>query len=102
MKPFCIMYGIDLDTLEVEVALLSRADELSNLANTADFGCYLHSCQPAYHQAVQIALTIAVTSAECECSFSSLKKNKNKTKEYHGGRTVVTSSHSIHQKGTSL
>ncbi len=87
MKPFCLMYGIDVSTLEVEVGLLSRVDELGNLANTADFGCYLHSCLPAYHtiyQAVQIALTIAVTSAECERSFSSLKRIKTRLRTTMG------------------
>ena len=81
MKPFCLMYGIDVNTLEIEVALLSRSIPSLNITTTNELGRYLHSCQPAYqnlYQAVQVALTIAVTSAECERSFSSLKRIKTR------------------------
>ena len=44
----------------------------------AAFGQYLLLCQPAYSTLVQIALTIAVTSAESERSFSTLKQIETK------------------------
>ena len=62
IKPFAQMYDIDIDMLEIEVSLISRSiASLSNVRSIAEFGIYLHSCQPAYQnlfQTVQIALTI--------------------------------------------
>lgn len=81
MKEFALMYGIDVTTLEMEIALVSRVTTLSSITTTVDFGRYLHSCLPAYqnfYDVVQIALTIAVSSAECERSFSSLKRIKTR------------------------
>ena len=78
MKPFCLLYEIDVDTLKIEVDLLSQAfPSVSGVKTIVELASYIHSCLPAYsnfHQVVQIALTIAVTNAECERSFSSLKK----------------------------
>ena len=89
MKPFSFMYGIDVVTLEIEVALFSKSfATLSNSIKTmTELGCYLHSCLPAYqnlYDTVQIALTIAVTSAECERSFSSLKRIKTRLRTTMG------------------
>lgn len=89
MKPFCLMYGIDVDTLEIELALLSRsmASVGGNITNIAELGCYLHSCQPVYknlYHTVRLTLTIAVTSAECERSFSTLKRIKTRLRTTMG------------------
>ena len=44
MKPFSVMYGIDVATLEIEVALFSQS--IATLSNTIDstiqLSCYLH------------------------------------------------------------
>ncbi len=79
------MYGIDVTTLEMEVALLSQsiASQRNTMTTMIELGRYLHSCLPAFrnlYDTVQIALTIAVTSAECERTFSSLKRIKLRTK----------------------
>ena len=88
MKPFSFIYGIDVVTLEIEVALFSKSfATLSNSIKTMTELGYLHSCLPAYqnlYDTVQIALTIAVTSAECERSFSSLKRIKTRLRTTMG------------------
>ncbi len=53
----------------------------SDISSLASFRSYLYSSQPAYgsiFKLTQIALTIAVTSAESERSFSSLKRIKTR------------------------
>lgn len=65
MKPFSFMYGIDVATSDIEVALFSKSfATLSNSINTMTE--LVHSCLPAYqylYDTVQIALTITVTRA---------------------------------------
>ena len=71
----------------MEVALVSRVASLNSIRTTVDLGRYLHSCLPAYrnlYDTVQIALTIAVSSAECERSFSSLKRIKTRLRTTMG------------------
>ncbi len=87
MKEFALMYGIDVTTLEMEVALVSRVASRNSITTTVDLARYLHSCLPAYqnfYDTVQIALTIAVSSAECERSFSSLKRIKTRLRTTMG------------------
>lgn len=83
LKLLSMMYGIDVSSLDMELQLLSRAiaslREGESIQTISQLGLYLHSCLPAYnsiYKTVQIALTIAVTSAECERSFSALKRIK--------------------------
>ncbi len=82
LKPFAERYDLVTQSLQVELSLVSTA-----IANKPDikslvaFRNYLYSSQSAYKsifQMAQIALTIAVTSAECERSFSSLKRIKTR------------------------
>ena len=78
LKAFDNEYAIDVRSLDVEYSLIKVAmthceKEISSLAA---FGQYL-KFQPAYsthRKLVQIALTIAVISAESERSFSTLKR----------------------------
>ena len=98
------MYGIDVSTLEMEVALLSQS--IASLCNTVttmiELGRCLHSCWLAFrnlYETAQIALTIAVTSAECEHSFSSLKRIKARLKITMRGGSFVRLGYFIYQKG---
>ena len=78
LKLFAENYNIATESLEVEVALLSRiVPGRLDIDSLVSFRNYLYSSQPAYESVfklTQIALTIAVTSAECERSFSTLKR----------------------------
>ena len=68
------------NTLEMELALLSRSTASLQLHTTSELAQYLHSCLPAYknfYRTVQIALTITVTTADCERSFSALTRGSN-------------------------
>ena len=61
--------------LEKQLILTSSIDSLTSSGN------YLYLCRPAFntlYQLAQIALTIAVTSAESEWSFSALKHIKTR------------------------
>lgn len=82
LKLFAENYNIATDSLEVEVVLLSRiVPGQSDIDSLVSFRNYLYSSQPAYESVfklTQIALTIAVTSAECERSFSTLKRIKTR------------------------
>ena len=50
MKPFRLLYGIDVNTLKIELALLSRSVDFfrGNITTIAKLRCYFYSCQPAY------------------------------------------------------
>ena len=82
LKPFVENYNTATDTLQVEVTLLNNTvTKKSKIKSMVAFRNYLYSSQPAYKsifQLTQIALTIAVTSAECERSFSTLKLIKTR------------------------
>ena len=82
LKRFADSYNISTDGLEVEVSLLRKVvPDRSDISSLASFRNYLYSSRPAYEsifKLTQIALTIAVTSAECERSFSSLKRIKTR------------------------
>ena len=91
LKAFDNEYAIDVRSLDVECSLIKVAmthceKEISSLEA---FGQYLLKCQPAYlapWKLVQIALTIAVISAESERSFYTLKRidetqNQNERRE---------------------
>ena len=82
LRMFANSYNISTDNLKVEVSLLSKViPDRSDISSLASFRKYLYSSQPAYESVfklTQIALTIAVTSAECERSFSSLKRIKTR------------------------
>lgn len=83
LEEFAEAYNIDTASLEVECSLVKRALSLSSseISSLAEFGYYLFSRQPSYEtlrELVQIALTIAVTSAEGERSFSALKRVKTR------------------------
>ena len=87
MTPFALKYNIDVTTLEIEVSLIGRSIASANVETIGDFASYLYSCQPAYKnlfQTVQVALTIAVTSAECKRSFSCLKRIKTRLRTTMG------------------
>ncbi len=82
LKVFADNYNISTDSLQVEVDLLSKIiPGKSDIDSTVSFRNYLYSSQPAYESVfklVQIALTIAMTSAKCERSFSTLKRIKTR------------------------
>ena len=80
LEEFAEAYNVDNASLEVECSLVKRALSLSS-CEISSFGYYLFSRQPSYEtlrELVQIALTIAVTSAEGERSFSALKRVKTR------------------------
>ena len=83
LEEFAEAYNVDTASLEVECSLVKRALFLSSceISSLAEFVYYLFSRQPSYEtlrELVQIALTIAVTSAEGERSFSALKRVKTR------------------------
>lgn len=83
LEEFAEAYNVDNASLEVECSLVKRALSLFSceVSSLAEFGYYLFSRQPSYEtlrELVQIALTIAVTSAEGERSFSALKRVKTR------------------------
>ena len=88
MKPFAFSYGIDVTSLDIEIALTKRSLTLdTSQASITEFASYLYSCQPAFKtlfEIVQVALTISITSAECERSFSSLKRIKTNLRSTMG------------------
>ncbi|XP_011403202.1 PREDICTED: uncharacterized protein LOC100633168 [Amphimedon queenslandica] len=86
MKEFALMFGIDVTTLVMEVALASRVASRNSIKTTVDLGRYLHSCLPVHrnlYDTIQIAFTNAVSSAECEHS-SSLKRIKTRLRTTMG------------------
>ena len=88
MKPFALSYGIDVTSLDIEIALTKRSLTLdASQASITEFASYLYSCQPAFKtlfEIVQVALTISITSAECERSFSALKRIKTNLRSTMG------------------
>ena len=77
MQSFCEMYGVQAgNNLKIEVELVKRLPETSSMDSLDSFRRYLSSFRPAYStlcHLAQIAMTIAVTSADGEQSFSALK-----------------------------
>ena len=83
LRSFSEMYGVKAgeNDLKVEVELVKRLPVTSTMDSLTSFISYLYSCQPSYStlcQLAQIAMTIAVTSAESERSFSALKRMKTR------------------------
>ena len=76
LKLFGEKNNIATESLQVEVTLLHKIiPDKWDINSTVSFRNYLYSSQPAYEsifKLTNIALTIAVTSAECERSFSTL------------------------------
>ena len=86
LEAFAEQYGIITgNQLQIEVNLVKQMTGMSRMTLTLEslvaFRSYLQSCQPAYtilFKMTQIALTVAVTSAESERSFSALKRIKTR------------------------
>lgn len=75
LTSFAGEYDIEVQSLATECSLIKIAITKcdTKIKTLAAFGQYLLSCQPVYStlwNLVQIALTIAVTSAESKRSFS--------------------------------
>ena len=81
------MYGVQAgNDLKIEVELVKRLPESSSM-DSGSFRRYLSSFRPAYStlcHLAQIAMTIAVTSAESERSFSALKRIKTRLRSTMG------------------
>ena len=83
------MYGVQAaeSDLTVEIELVKRLPEVSNVDSLVSFRQYVYSFRPAYSTLcllAQIAMTIAVTSAESERSFSTMKCIKTRLRSSMG------------------
>ena len=88
LQSFCEMYGVQAgNDLKIEVELVKRLPETSSMDSLGSFRRYLSSFRPAYStlcHLAQIAMTIAVTSAESERSFSALKRIETRLRSTMG------------------
>ena len=88
LQSFCEMYGVQAgNDLKIEVELVKKLPETLSMDSLGSFRRYLSSFRPAYStlcHLAQIAMTIAVTSAESERSFSALKRIKTRLRSTMG------------------
>ena len=80
LKPLANMYDLDYDLLFMESTLATHTlvnTEMETLNDVFHELWPLKSAFPTLVKAIQIALTICVSTAECERSFSSLKRIKS-------------------------
>ena len=80
LKPMASHYGLDDDLLDNECQLAYRSLSGQNLETTMDVYRNLLPLQAAFPTLIklyQIALTLAVSTAQCERTFSALKRIKS-------------------------
>ena len=79
LKPIALTYSLDYRLLRMESTLAKRTLAKAEMETVGDVLLELTPLRPAFStllKAIQIALTIAVSTAECERSFSALKRIK--------------------------
>ena len=89
LQPMAQKYGLDVRLLTMETILAKRTFEFTEyeMENTSDLFLELTPLKSAYpnlHKAVQIAMTICVSTAQCERSFSALKQIKSNLRSTMG------------------
>ena len=79
LEPLALTYNLDFELLSMESTLAKRTLEKTDMESVGDVFRELVPLKVAFPtllKAIQIALTIAVSTAECERSFSALKRIK--------------------------
>ena len=79
LKPIALIYSLDYESLSMESTLAKRTLIKAKMENVEDVFrelTPLRAAFPTLLKAIQIALTICISTAQCERSFSALKRIK--------------------------
>ena len=92
LKPLALAYDLDYEALCMESTLARRTLKKAEMGDVSDVLLELMPLKAAFPtllKAIQISLTISVSTAECERSFSALKRIKTHLRSTMTGRRLT-------------